>query len=157
MTMIIGTSAADAPESVSRPADPADLARPFLRRDTFYAETESGIQFASAGATFQLTGSGAFQVFERMAPFLDGEISGADLRAALANHWPVIEAMLGHLTERGFVRWISQAVLPSQPVPVGWVGPLAASGPRGCGNPAPNARLPPPPRPRRWCAGRRPC
>ena len=39
-------------------------ARPFLRRDTFYADTEVGVQFSSTGPAFQLHGGGAFQLFE---------------------------------------------------------------------------------------------
>jgi hypothetical protein len=89
--------------------DAADRARPFLRRDTFYAEADDGVQFASAGPAFHLSGRGSFPVFERIAPFLDGQVSRAELRAALGPvHWPVVERILGHLAERGFLRWIAQ-------------------------------------------------
>ncbi|KTR94658.1 hypothetical protein NS220_08325 [Microbacterium testaceum] len=87
----------------------ADRARPFLRRDTFYAEADDGVQFASSGPAFHLSGRGSFPVFERIAPFLDGQVSRAELRAALGPaHWPVVERILGHLAERGFLRWIAQ-------------------------------------------------
>lgn len=90
-------------------SDAADLARPFLRRDTFYAEVDGGIQFASAGPAFHLNGRGSFQVFERIAPFLDGEVSRGELRAALgAAHWPTVDGILDHLADRGFLRWIGQ-------------------------------------------------
>lgn len=89
--------------------DAADLARPFLRRDTFYAEAGQGVQFASAGPAFHLSGRGSFQVFERIAPFLDGEVTRAELRSALGpTHWPVVEGILAHLADRGFLRWIGQ-------------------------------------------------
>lgn len=102
------TTAAQAPahEGVS---DAADLARPFLRRDTFYAEVDDGVQFASAGPAFHLSGRGSFQVFERIAPFLNGEVPRGELRAALGTaHWPVVEGILTHLADRGFLRWIGQ-------------------------------------------------
>jgi len=87
----------------------SDCARPFLRRDTFYAEVDGGIQFASAGPAFQLTGRGSFNVFERIAPFLNGEVTRGELRAALGEaHWGVVEGLLSHLNDRGFLRWIAQ-------------------------------------------------
>lgn len=86
-----------------------DSARPFLRRDTFYAEVDGGIQFASSGPAFQLAGRGAFPVFERIAPFLNGDVSRRELREALGAHWALVQTMLSHLGERGFLRWIAQS------------------------------------------------
>ncbi|QIS45645.1 hypothetical protein GW570_11385 [Clavibacter capsici] len=69
---------------------------------------DSGIQFSSTGPAFQLSGAGVFRLFERIVPLLDGSLSREELRTAAGpRHWPVVDGLLGHLSERGFLRWIS--------------------------------------------------
>ncbi len=84
-------------------------ARAYLRRDTFYSETNSGLLLSSPGPSLELSGRGAYQLFERLVPFLDGTVSRGELQAAIgASRWPTVEGLLGPLTEKGFLRWISQ-------------------------------------------------
>ncbi|ROS45982.1 hypothetical protein [Curtobacterium sp. PhB78] len=83
--------------------------RPFLRRDTFYAEIEDGIQFSSTGPAFRLSGTAVFAVFERLVPFLNGDVRRDELRAAVGpSRWNFVESMLSFLAEREILRWIPQ-------------------------------------------------
>jgi len=103
MTEAISTSSA----STARLDAIEDSSRPFLRRDTYYAPMDSGMQFSSTGPAFQLAGKGVFQLFERIVPLLDGTLRREELRAAAGpRNWPVVDGLLGHLSDRGFLRWI---------------------------------------------------
>jgi len=70
-------------------------ARPSLRCDTFYADTEVGVQFSSTGPAFHLHGGSAFQLFERIAPFLDGSVTRSELQAAVGeSRWSMVAGIL---------------------------------------------------------------
>lgn len=83
--------------------------RPWLRRDTYFAETGEGLQLANGSSGFEIQGSSAYQLFKMIHPFLNGGITQEELRAATGERWPVVEKMLAPLTQHGFLRWIPDA------------------------------------------------
>lgn len=79
---------------------------PWLRRDTFFTDTGSGLQLANASTGFEITGSSAYRLFRTIHPFLDGSHSLQDIKNATGDRWPIIERFLKPLTDHGFIRWI---------------------------------------------------
>lgn len=83
--------------------------RPWLRRDTYFADTGEGLHLANATSGFEVRGASAYQVFKAVYPFLDGSVTLEQLRAATGDSWPVVAKMLEPLAEHGFLRWIPSA------------------------------------------------
>lgn len=89
---------------------PFSADRPWLRRDTSYAETPSGVQVTNASAGFELQGRDVYRLFRAVHPLLDGSRSAGELRADLGpDRWEKVMTLLRPLSEHGFLRWIPDA------------------------------------------------
>lgn len=79
---------------------------PWLRRDTFFSDSGTGLQLANGETGFEVGGASAYRLFRTIHPFLDGSWSVEELRNAAGDNWPLMEDFLTPLSEHGFVRWI---------------------------------------------------
>lgn len=79
---------------------------PWIRRDTFFTDTGSGLQLVNASSGFEISGSSAYRLFRTIHPFLDGSHSVQEIREATGESWPMVERFLEPLAEHGFLRWI---------------------------------------------------
>lgn len=89
---------------------PLSADRPWLRRDTSYAETQSGVQVTNASAGFELLGRDVYRLFRAVHPLLDGSRSAGELRTDLGpDRWEKVMTLIRPLSEQGFLRWIPDA------------------------------------------------
>ncbi len=87
-----------------------DTDRPWLRRDTIFASTPGGLLISNATSGFEITGQSAYELFSRIYPLFNGELTVAQIKTAVSErNWKLVEAMARPLEDHGFLRWIPTA------------------------------------------------
>jgi hypothetical protein len=88
-------------------ADPAKL---LLRPDAYYAQTADGAHILTHQGERNFTGRSVYQLLDRLAPFLNGQHTLAELTADLApGRREMVQNLLTKLLESGVVRETRQA------------------------------------------------
>lgn len=88
-----------------------------LREDAFYVPTSDGIWILTPHGEVVLTGRSIFQWVDRLAPYLDGQRTLAELTAALpADRKSMVERVINTLCERGVVVETSEDSGPARPL-----------------------------------------
>lgn len=103
-----------------RAAAGGDLTRLKLRDHTYYVPTSDGIWMLTPEREVVLTGPSIFQWIDRLAPYLNGRHTLAELTATLpAGHRQMVERIITALTERGAVVEVRPAARPVRPLTAG--------------------------------------
>ncbi|QTX04076.1 hypothetical protein [Agromyces archimandritae] len=89
---------------------PATDVRPWLRRDTLFADSGTGVRISNPVSGFEIVGPRAYALFRMIHPFLDGSMTIGQLESGFtAEQWAKVESILTPLADHGFVRWIPDA------------------------------------------------
>lgn len=84
-----------------------DTDRPWLRKDTIYSLVNNGLLISNASTSFEISGTHAYTVFQKVAPLLDGQLTVGEIRNALPDKvWNLILGIIAPLADHGFLRWI---------------------------------------------------
>ena len=80
---------------------------PWLRRDTLFAATDSGVLISNASVGFEISGRGAYELFRTLHPLFDGSLELRKIRDSVPDKtWQLIERFVEPLVAQGFLRWI---------------------------------------------------
>ncbi|MDO5049890.1 MAG: hypothetical protein Q4D87_08425 [Actinomycetaceae bacterium] len=86
-----------------------DSDRPWLRKDTIYATVPGGVLISNASTGFEISGSSAYALFDKVAPLFNGTVSVGEIKASVSqNVWDLMLQIINPLAEHGFLRWIPQ-------------------------------------------------
>jgi ribosomal protein S12 methylthiotransferase accessory factor YcaO len=91
-----------------------------LRDDAYYVPTSDGVWILTPAREVMLTGRSIFQWVDRLAPYLDGRHTLAELTAALpADRKQMAEKVITVLCERGVVVEVGDDTEPARPLAAG--------------------------------------
>lgn len=80
---------------------------PWLRRDTLFASTETGVLVSNATVSFEIQGRGAYELFRTLYPLFDGSLTSRAIQDSVpAAAWRLVNEFMEPLADHGFLRWI---------------------------------------------------